>query len=458
MADINNEVKTSSEKSEVTWIKNPMAILADNAENGIVIKGDKIVELVAKGQSPSTKFDKIIDASKHVVIPGLISTHHHYYQTLTRAFSQSLDKELFGWLTTLYKVWQKLTPESLYIASKTAMSELLLSGCTASADHHYVFPKGLEDAIDIQVTAAKEIGIRSTLTRGSMNLSQKDGGLPPDSVVQTEDEILKDCERLINKYHDTSEGSMIQIALSPCSPFSVTKSIMQNTSILANKYNIRMHTHLSETEDENKFCLKMFGCRPLDYLEQVGWLNNKTWLAHAIHYSDEELSRLGKHGVGMSHCPSSNMILSSGVCRAVEAENYGCNISIAVDGSASNDHSNMIMELRMAFLLQRLKYSSKISHKDILRWGTVGGAKVLGRSDIGELAVGKQADIAMFRLDDIQFFGADNPLAALIICGATRADKVMVKGKLLVEDGSLVHVDIEKLRFLHDKARLSMLT
>jgi len=440
-----------------TWIKNPRAIFADNAENGLVIENDKITELVPKGKTPTSSVDQVIDASDLVVIPGLISTHHHYYQTLTRSYRDSLDKELFDWLTTLYEVWGRLTPETLYTSSKTAMAELLLSGCTTSADHHYVFPKGLENATDIQVEVAREMGLRSIITRGSMNLSKKDGGLPPDCVVQNEDVILADCERVIKKYHETKEGAMVQIALAPCSPFSVTKSIMQKTSVLAKKYNVMMHTHLSETEDENNFCLKMFGCRPIDYLDQVGWLNDKTWLAHAIHYTDEELARLGKAGVGMSHCPSSNMILSSGVFKSIAAEKAGCKVSIAVDGSASNDHSNMIMELRQAFLLQRLHNSSKISHKNILRWGTLGGAQVLGRNDVGELKAGKQADIAMYKLDDIQFWGADEPLAALIICGAVRADKVMVAGKIKVDNGHLVNVDMQKLRAEHRKAQLDLI-
>ncbi|MEI6057136.1 MAG: amidohydrolase family protein, partial [Lentisphaerota bacterium] len=240
-----------------TWIKNPRAIFADNAENGLVIENDKITELVPKGKTPTSSVDQVIDASDLVVIPGLISTHHHYYQTLTRSYRDSLDKELFDWLTTLYEVWGRLTPETLYTSSKTAMAELLLSGCTTSADHHYVFPKGLENATDIQVEVAREMGLRSIITRGSMNLSKKDGGLPPDCVVQNEDVILADCERVIKKYHETKEGAMVQIALAPCSPFSVTKSIMQKTSVLAKKYNVMMHTHLSETEDENNFCLKM---------------------------------------------------------------------------------------------------------------------------------------------------------------------------------------------------------
>jgi len=440
-----------------TWIKNPRAIFADNAENGLVIENDKITELVPKGKTPTSSVDQVIDASYLVVIPGLISTHHHYYQTLTRSYRDSLDKELFDWLTTLYEVWGRLTPETLYTSSKTAMAELLLSGCTTSADHHYVFPKGLENATDIQVEVAREMGLRSIITRGSMNLSKKDGGLPPDCVVQNEDVILADCERVIKKYHETKEGAMVQIALAPCSPFSVTKSIMQKTSVLAKKYNVMMHTHLSETEDENNFCLKMFGCRPIDYLDQVGWLNDKTWLAHAIHYTDEELARLGKAGVGMSHCPSSNMILSSGVFKSIAAEKAGCKVSIAVDGSASNDHSNMIMELRQAFLLQRLHNSSKISHKNILRWGTLGGAQVLGRNDVGELKAGKQADIAMYKLDDIQFWGADEPLAALIICGAVRADKVIVAGKIKVDNGHLVNVDMQKLRAENRKAQLALI-
>ena len=440
-----------------TWIKNPRAIFADNAENGLVIENDKITELVPKGKTPTSSVDQVIDASDLVVIPGLISTHHHYYQTLTRSYRDSLDKELFDWLTTLYEVWGRLTPETLYTSSKTAMAELLLSGCTTSADHHYVFPKGLENATDIQVEVAREMGLRSIITRGSMNLSKKDGGLPPDCVVQNEDVILADCERVIKKYHETKEGAMVQIALAPCSPFSVTKSIMQKTSVLAKKYNVMMHTHLSETEDENNFCLKMFGCRPIDYLDQVGWLNDKTWLAHAIHYTDEELARLGKAGVGMSHCPSSNMILSSGVFKSIAAEKAGCKVSIAVDGSASNDHSNMIMELRQAFLLQRLHNSSKISHKNILRWGTLGGAQVLGRNDVGELKAGKQADIAMYKLDDIQFWGADEPLAALIICGAVRADKVIVAGKIKVDNGHLVNVDMQKLRAENRKAQLALI-
>ena len=439
------------------WIKNPRAILAVGAENGIVIDNDKIIELVGKGAKPSVVVDREIDASQHVVIPGLISTHHHYYQTLTRSYHDSLDKELFGWLTTLYEVWAKLNPESIRVSSRTAMAELLLSGCTTSADHHYVFPKGLEHATDIQVEASREMGMRSMITRGSMNLSKKDGGLPPDSVVQNEDDILADCERVIKKYHQTQDGAMIQIALAPCSPFSVTKSIMEKTAVLAKKHNVRMHTHLSETEDENLFCLKMFGCRPIDYLEQVGWLNDSTWLAHAIHYTDEELARLGKAGVGMGHCPSSNMILSSGVFRSVAAEQAGCKVSIAVDGSASNDHSNMMLELRQAFLLQRLHNSSKVSHNDALRWGTLGGARALGRTDIGELKVGKQADIAMYKLDDIQFWGADDPLAALVICGATRADKVFVAGNIKVEDGTLVGIDMQKLRSEHRKAQLDLI-
>ena len=352
------------------WIKNPLAIYAENAKGGVVIQDDKIIELVSTDQKPTLAIDHVIDATQHVVLPGLINTHHHYYQTLFRAYRKSLNLELFPWLKALYKAWAKLTPESFVSACKIAQCELLLSGCTTSADHHYIFTPTLKNAIDIQAKVAQELQCRAIILRGSMDLSEKDGGLPPDEVVQTLDEILSDSERVINRYHDPNPGSLLQIALAPCSPFSVTKEVMVESAKLAKKMHVRLHTHLSETEDENKFCLKKYGMRPLDYLEECGWLHDQTWLAHAIHYTDEELVRLGEHHVGMSHCPSSNMILASGMFRGIDAENRGCRVSIAVDGSSSNDHSNMMLELRQAFLLQRLQYGSKLSAMDIFRWGT----------------------------------------------------------------------------------------
>jgi len=432
-----------------------LAILADEAAGGIVVEDGVIVACLGAGEQPETPCDEIFDASEHVVLPGLINTHHHFYQTLTRAYGPALDKELFDWLKTLYPVWAGLTPDYLVVATRLALAELLLSGCTTAADHHYVFPGGLEEAIDIQVAAAQDMGVRVTLTRGSMNLSVEDGGLPPRSVVQKGDTILADSARVIDKFHDASPGAMIQIALAPCSPFSVSLEIMADTAALAADRNVRLHTHLAETEDENAFCVEMFGCRPLDYLEQVGWLNDRVWLAHGIHFSLEEITRLGAAGTGIAHCPGSNMVLASGLCPAIDLERAGSPIGIGVDGSASEDASNLMQEARQALQIQRLRYgAAQVSHTDVLRWATSGSAGCLGRDDIGEIAVGKQADLALFKLNEPRFSGAGDPLAALILCGAHRADRVMVGGAWRVLDGEILNADISELMARHrDAAR-----
>ena len=435
------------------WIKNPLAVLADDTGGGIVVEDHVIAECLSPGGNPASAVDEIFDASEHVVLPGLINTHHHFYQTLTRAYGPALDKELFDWLKTLYPVWAGLTPEFLDVASRLALAELLLSGCTTAADHHYVFPDGLEDAVDIQAAAAQEMGVRVTLTRGSMNLSVEDGGLPPRSVVQDADVILADSARVIDAFHDPSPGAMIQIALAPCSPFSVTREIMMDTAALAADKGVGLHTHLAETEDENAFCVEMFGCRPLDYLEQVGWLNDRVWLAHGIHFTSDEIARIGKAGTGIAHCPGSNMLLASGLCPAVELEAQGAPVGIGVDGSASEDASNLMQEARQALQIQRLRYgAAQVSHTDVLRWATSGSAKCLGRNDIGEIAVGKQADFAMFKLDEPRFSGAGDALAALILCGAHRADRVMVGGGWRVVDGLIAGLDIARLMARHREA------
>lgn len=440
------------------WIKNPLAVLADDTGGGIVVEDHVIAECLSPGGNPASAVDEIFDASEHVVLPGLINTHHHFYQTLTRAYGPALDKELFDWLKTLYPVWAGLTPEFLDVASRLALAELLLSGCTTAADHHYVFPDGLEDAVDIQAAAAQEMGVRVTLTRGSMNLSVEDGGLPPRSVVQDADVILADSVRVIDACHDPSPGAMIQIALAPCSPFSVTREIMMDTAALAADKGVGLHTHLAETEDENAFCVEMFGCRPLDYLEQVGWLNDRVWLAHGIHFTSDEIARIGKAGTGIAHCPGSNMLLASGLCPAVELEAQGAPVGIGVDGSASEDASNLMQEARQALQIQRLRYgAAQVSHTDVLRWATSGSAKCLGRNDIGEIAVGKQADFAMFKLDEPRFSGAGDALAALILCGAHRADRVMVGGGWRVVDGQIAGLDIAGLMARH-RAAAKLLT
>jgi 8-oxoguanine deaminase len=435
------------------WIRDPLAILAYGAERGIVIAEDEIVELVGSGREPTTNYDSDFDASGHVVLRGLINTHHHFYQTLTRAFDPALDQPLFPWLKALYPVWARLMPEQVAVAARLAIAELLLSGCTTTADHHYVFPDGLADAIDIEAEAARELGIRAVLTRGSMSLSEDDGGLPPRSVVEDEDRILAESERLVGDWHERGPGAAIQIALAPCSPFSVTQSLMRETAALAERLDVRLHTHLAETEDENAFCLETFGRRPLDYLDDVGWLSDQTWLAHGIHFSEREIARLGAAGTGIAHCPSSNMILASGIAPVPALEAAGAPVGLGVDGSGSADASNMIQEVRLAFQLQRLQHGAEtISHRDALRWGTEGSARCLGRTDIGMIAPGMQADLALFRLDEPRFSGYGDPLAALVLCGAHRADRAMVGGHWIVEDGAIAGLDLEALMAEHRAA------
>jgi len=443
----------TNDKKPALWIKDPLGIFAEAAERGIVVKDGGIVELVPAGRGPGTPDVNTFDAGAHVVLPGLINTHHHFYQTLTRAVPAALDRELFPWLTALYPIWARLTPEALDLGMTLAMAELMLSGCTTTTDHHYVFPPGVEDGIDIEVAAARRLGLRVLLTRGSMNLSQRDGGLPPDSVVQDEDTILADSERVVARYHERGDGAMVQIALAPCSPFSVTTSLMRATAALAGRLDVRLHTHLAETEDENRFCQELYKCRPLDYLEDCGWLNDRTWLAHGIHFNDAEIKRLADAGTTVSHCPHSNQTLASGTCPVCAMEEAGMRIGLGVDGSASNDASNLMQEVRAAFLLQRSRYGvTKVSHKDALRWATKGSAACTGRDDIGEIAVGKMADLALFKLDELRFSGAGDPLAALVLCGAHKADRVMVGGRWVVEDGAIPGLDIADLIRRHGSA------
>jgi len=443
----------TNDTSPALWIKDPLAILADGAERGIVVQDERVVELVAAGREPRAPAVVTFDAGAHVVLPGLINTHHHFYQTLTRAVPAALDRELFPWLQALYPLWARLTPEAVDLASTLAMAELMLSGCTLTTDHHYVFPKGIEDGIDIQVAAAKRLGLRVLLTRGSMNRSQRDGGLPPDSVVQDEDTILADSQRLVARYHEADDGAMIQIALAPCSPFSVTTSLMRATAELAERLDVRMHTHLAETEDENRYCLEIHQCRPLDYLEECGWPNERTWLAHGVHFSADEFPRLARAGTAVTHCACSNQTLASGTCPVCELEEAGVAVGLGVDGSASNDSSNLMQEVRAAFLLQRGRYGiGKVGHRDALRWATKGSAACTGRADVGEIAVGMLADLALFRLDELRFSGSSDPLAALVLCGAHRADRVMVGGRWIVENGQIPGLDVADLIRRHSAA------
>ncbi|HEH9425913.1 TPA: 8-oxoguanine deaminase [Aeromonas sobria] len=442
------------------WIKNPLATFTPEAvdgRGGLVIENGLISEVLAAGQQPARPCDQLFDARDHVVLPGLINTHHHFYQTLTRAWGPVVNQPLFPWLKTLYPVWVRLTPDALALASKVAMAELLLSGCTTAADHHYLFPRGMEESIDIQVAAVRELGMRAMLTRGSMSLGEDEGGLPPRHTVQGQQQILDDSLRLVRRYHQRGAGAQIQIALAPCSPFSVTEEIMVESAKLAAELDVRLHTHLAETLDEETFCLERFGLRTVDYLEKVGWLGDRTWLAHGIHFNPDEIARLGAAGTGVCHCPVSNMRLASGICPTLDLEAAGAPVGLGVDGSASNDASNLMQEARQALYLQRLRYGAeRITPRKVLEWATRGSARLLGRGDLGELLPGKQADLALFKLDDLRFSGSHAPVAALILCGAERADRVMVGGQWRVVDGAIEGLDIEQLIASHKLAAAAL--
>jgi 8-oxoguanine deaminase len=444
-----------------TLLSNPLAVFTacdHDASGGIVIQDGVIAEVLRPGESPSSAVDAVVDASDHVIIPGMVNTHHHFYQTLTRAWAPVVSTPLFPWLKNLYPVWARLGPRDVELATTAAMAELLLSGCTTVADHHYLFPAGLENAIDIQVSVVRELGMRATLTRGSMSLGEADGGLPPQSTVQDPDVILADSERLIRDHHERGPGAQVQIALAPCSPFSVTRETMRSSAELAEREDVRLHTHLAETIDEEDFCREMFGLRTVDYLDSVGWLTERTWLGHGIHFDEEEIARLGAAGTAVAHCPSSNMRLASGICRAVELEDAGVPVGLGVDGSASNDHSNMMWEARQALLVQRLRYEAdQVTPERVLGWATRGSARALGRSDIGVIAPGAQADLAMYKLDDLRFSGSHDPISALLLCGATGADRVMVGGTWRVEDGAIVGLDLSGLIAEHSAAAKRLL-
>ncbi len=440
-------------KEQKIWLKSPKAVFTSNnvdAGAGLIIHNNKIVECVASGQIPLSDYNEAIDCSKYVLTPGLINTHHHFYQTLTRCLPQAINKPLFPWLKTLYKVWQNLDEDMLHSATQLASLELMLSGTSMVCDHHYVFPDGLSEAIDIQVEALSSLGCRAMLTRGSMSLGESSGGLPPDTVVQKQETIIQDSMRLIDTYHQRDEGAFINIALAPCSPFSVTTELMIETAKVAKEHNVLLHTHLAETEDENAFCEREYGMRPLAYLEKCNWLTPNTWLAHGIHFSQEEIQLLGQNQVGIAHCPTSNMLLASGICPTIELEKAGCKIGIAVDGSASNDCSNLAQEVRQSLLQQRLKYGAEIiTAEKVLTWATAGSASVLHRNDIGEIAPGKQADIAFFDLEELRFSGAGCPIAAIVTCGAYKVNKLMIAGKFVVEDSHHVSAINEEIMAKH---------
>ncbi len=439
------------EKNKIL-IKNASAVLTQDdtrrvlRDADILIEGRRISGVGAGLEAPAAE---VIDAKGKTVLPGLINTHHHLYQTLTRNLKQVQDASLFDWLRFLYGIWRYIDGPAVDISTRVGAGELLLTGCTTTSDHLYLYPSGENNSfIDTEIKAAADMGIRFHPTRGSMSLGESSGGLPPDSVIQDDTEILSESERVIREYHDDSPFSMCRIVLAPCSPFSVTAEIMSQTAELARKMGVFMHTHLAETEDENEFCLREKGIRPLEYMEETGWLGRDVWFAHCVHLNDREIEKLAASGSGVSHCPVSNLRLGSGIAPVRKMLDAGVNVSLAVDGSASNDSSDMLGELRTAMLAARHKSGvGSMSASDVLYMATRGGASVLGRDDIGSIEEGKAADLAIFNTDRIDFAGTgSDPVAALVFAGASHiADTVIVNGRVRVRNSALTGVDEREL-------------
>lgn len=421
--------------------------------DGALFARDGWVEQVGPTAELPQEADQVFDLRDHLVLPGLINTHHHLYQTLTRAVPAAQDADLFHWLKTLYPIWARMRPEDIRLSTRLGLAELALSGCTTASDHLYLFPNG--SRLDDEIEAAADIGLRLHASRGSMSLGESKGGLPPDSVVEDEETILKDSQRLIESYHDGEAGSMLQVVLAPCSPFSVSGDLMRESAALAREYGIRLHTHLAETIDEEQFCLETFGHRPVAYAEELDWAGDDVWFAHAVHVNQEEIGRMAEAGSGVAHCPSSNMRLGSGIAPIIHYRRSGVPVGIGVDGSASNDGSHMLNEARMAMMLARVgaaptapeqEPEELLSAREALELATLGGARVLGRTDLGSLTPGLCADFIAIDLNRIEYAGAlHDPLAAAIFCAPVGVDHSFVHGEAVVRDGRLVGIEVGDL-------------
>jgi cytosine/adenosine deaminase-related metal-dependent hydrolase len=429
---------------------------------------DGFIQAIGAAEDLPQTADEVLDLTGHIVFPGFVNTHHHFYQTLTRAVPKAQDANLFNWLVTLYPIWARMRPEDIRTSTQTALAELALSGCTTASDHLYLFPNGSK--LDDEIQAAAEVGLRLHASRGSMSLGESQGGLPPDSVVDTEDAILADSQRLIETYHDPHPGSMVQIVLAPCSPFSVTTELMRQSAILAREYGVHLHTHLAETEDEEDFCIEKFGHRPVAYMQEVDWIGQDVWFAHSVYVNKEEIKLYADTGCGVAHCPASNMRLASGIAPIVEMLTMGVNVGLGVDGSASNDGSHLLGEARLAMLLSRVGAGVRgasrsgeeapplMSARQALEIATRGGAAVLGRTDIGSLEVGKCADLFAINLHRLDYAGAlHDPVAAALFCAPQKVDLSMVGGKLVVKDGELVGLDVPALVSKHNQAAARLL-
>jgi len=446
-----------------TLIRNATVLVTMDAERreipdgGLFIR-DGWIEQVGRTADLPQHADVQYDLRDHLVLPGLVNTHHHLYQTLTRAVPLAQDAGLFAWLKTLYPMWARLQPEDIRLSTQIGLAELALSGCTTASDHLYLYPNGCR--LDDEIEAARAVGLRLHAARGSMSLGESRGGLPPDRVVEPEDFILRDTERLIDAYHDAAPGSMLQIVIAPCSPFSVTPDLMRQAAELARTRGVRLHTHLAETLDEERFCLKQFGKRPLGYAEHLGWSGGDVWFAHAVFMDDEEVRRMGQAGIGVAHCPSSNMRLASGIAPVLRYLTAGVPVGLGVDGSASNDGSHLLGEARQALLISRLGSALQpeagqplITARQALEMATLGGASVLGRGDIGALAVGKCADLIALRLDRLEYAGAlHDPVAASVLCAPAKVDFSFVHGRPVVEQGRLATLELGPVIEAHNRA------
>ncbi len=424
--------------------------------DGALYIRDHVIEQVGATDELPKSADHVIDARGMIILPGFINTHHHLYQTLTRALPAAQDANLFDWLTTLYPIWAELTPDAVYTSARIGLAELILSGCTTAADHLYLFPNGSK--LDDEIRAAREIGMRFHPTRGSMSLGESQGGLPPDRVCDSAENILRDSRRVIEEFHDAAPYSMCRVALAPCSPFSVTPDLMRDSARLARSYQVNLHTHLAETLDEEKFCLQKFGKRPVDYAEHLEWLGNDVWFAHSVHCNDAEIARYAQTGTGVAHCPTSNMRLASGIAPIVKMMQAKVKVGLGADGSASNDSSHLLAEARQAMLLQRVQGNpNALTARQALELGTRGGARVLNRDDIGALEKGKAADFIGIDLNRLEFAGAlHDPVAAIVFCAPPRVDLSVINGRVIVEDGNLLTLDLPPVIEKHNRIAKEM--
>jgi cytosine/adenosine deaminase-related metal-dependent hydrolase len=433
-----------------TLFANAHVVTMDDAgteiPNGWLVVDHGFIEEVGAGNPPPAEAYENLGGA--LVTPGLVNTHHHLFQNLTRTRAQQAD--LFTWLKELYPVWQEIDADAEHAAARAGLAELALCGCTTVFDHHYVFPNGKPGLLEAEIDAARELGVRLVAARGSMDLGESQGGLPPDELVEDTAQVLAATQAAAGEYHDPEAGAFTQVAVAPCSPFSVTKQLMIESAALARELGLRLHTHLAETVEEDEYCQGIFGCRPLEYLEQVGWLDGDAWCAHCVHLNETDVTRMGQAGTGVAHCPSSNMRLGAGIAPVRQMLDRGVPVGLGVDGSASNERGDLLNEARQALLVARARGGAEaMTAREALRLATRGGAAVLGREDIGSLDAGKCADFAVWRTDALEFGGADDPVAALVLAAPHRPDRLYVGGSAVVRDGELTRADEPEIAAAH---------